>query len=125
MCHVLIIEDDAIAAYDIRDTLKAEGATSFSFAATEREAIACARDEHPAFITSDVMLGSGSGPGAVRVILAEHGPVRVFFMTVTPQEFSDWNGDLVLEKPFDTVRLAAMFRSLAPMSARDEGRAAP
>ena len=114
MCHVLIIEDDAVAAYDIRDTLKGEGATSFSFASTEREAIACAREEHPAFITSDVMLGSGSGPSAVRAILAERGPMPVIFITATPQECSDWDGRHVLEKPFDAVHLAAMFRSLAP-----------
>ena len=115
MCHVLIIEDDAIAAYDIRDTLRGEGATSFAFAATEREALDCAREARPALITSDVMLGAGSGPAAVRVILSEIGPMPVIFITATPQECADCGPYHVLEKPFSADRLAAVFRAMAPL----------
>ena len=115
MCHVLIIEDDAIAAYDIRDTLRSEGATTFSFAATEREAVACAREARPALITSDVMLGAGSGPEAVRLILSEIGPMPVIFITATPEECADCGEHPVLEKPFNAEQLAAMFRSVAPI----------
>ncbi len=115
MCHVLIIEDDAIAAYDIRDTLKAQGATTFSFAATEREAVACAREAPPALITSDVMLGAGSGPQAVRLILAELGPMPVIFITATPEACLDCGAYPVLEKPFSTGQLADLFRAAAPL----------
>ncbi len=115
MCHVLIIEDDAIAAYDIRDTLRAEGATTFSFAATEREAIDCAREQRPAVITSDVMLGRGSGPKAVHHILAEHGPTPVVFITATPEECIDCGDHHILEKPFSAEKLAQVFRILAPI----------
>ncbi len=115
MCHVLIIEDDAIAAYDIRDTLKAQGATRFSFAATEREALDCARADRPAFITSDVMLGSGSGPNAVRIILSEGAPLPVIFITATPEACIDCQPHPVLEKPFSTDQLASLFRSAAPI----------
>ena len=115
MCHVLIIEDDAIAAYDIRDTLRSEGATSFAFAATEREALACAREMRPALITSDVMLGVGSGPAAVRGILTEIGMTPVIFITATPEECADCWPHQVLEKPFSTERLAAVFREMAPL----------
>ena len=115
MCHVLIIEDDAIAAYDIRDTLRSEGATTFAFAATEREALACAREARPALITSDVMLGTGSGPAAVRVILSEIGPMPVIFITATPEQCADCGPHQVLEKPFSANQLAAVFRSVAPL----------
>ena len=115
MCHVLIIEDDAIAAYDIRDTLKAQGATSFSFAATEREAVACARESPPALITSDVMLGAGSGPQAVRLILSEFGPRPVIFITATPEACLDCGPYPILEKPFSTGQLADLFRAAAPI----------
>ena len=115
MCHVLIIEDDAIAAYDIRDTLRAQGATRFSFAATEREAVACAREDAPALITSAVLLGAGSGPQAVRAILGELGPRPVIFITATPEACHDCGPYPVLEKPFSTDQLASLFRAVAPL----------
>ena len=116
MCHVLIIEDDAIAALDIRETLQAAGATSFDFASTEREAVACAHQTHPGLITADVMLGSGSGPSAVRSIEAELGPLPVIFVTATPDQ-CDGGGDAhqVVEKPFSSARLSALFTALAPL----------
>ncbi len=114
MCHVLIIEDDAIAALDIQGVLRGEGATSFSFAATEREAVQCARDQRPAVITSDVMLARGSGPSAVRTILAECGPTPVIFITATPDQCVDCATSPILEKPFSTERLGLEFRVAAP-----------
>ena len=115
MCHLLIIEDDAIAAYDIRDTLQAEGATTFSFAATEIEAISCAREQRPAVITSDVMLSRGSGPRAVHRILGEPGPLPVVFITATPEQCVDCGDFQVLEKPFNAGHLAQVFRDMAPL----------
>ena len=115
MCHVLIIEDDAIAALDIQGVLKSEGATSFSFAATEREAVQCAREHPPGLITSDVMLARGSGPAAVRTILAECGPTPVIFITATPGECRDCTHSPVLEKPFSSERLGDEFRAVAPI----------
>jgi two-component system, response regulator PdtaR len=73
MCHVLIIEDDALAAMDIELTLRSAGPHTFSFADTERSAVACARAQRPDLITSDVMLSDGLGHVAVRTIHAEHG----------------------------------------------------
>jgi CheY-like chemotaxis protein len=114
MCHVLIIEDDMIAALDIRETLERAGATSFSFAATEREAIECARAARPAFVTADVMLGSTSGVAALRLIEAELGPLPAIFITGTPDQCEATNHP-VLEKPFHPARLAEMFIAAAPL----------
>ena len=115
MCHVLIIEDDAIAAMDIQGVLRSEGATSFSFATTEREAVECARERRPAVITSDVMLARGSGPAAVLKILAECGPTPVIFITATPDQCDGCEASPVLEKPFSSERLGSEFRAAAPI----------
>ena len=115
MCHVLIIEDDAIAATDIQSTISMAGATSFSFADTERAALRCARESLPAVIISDVMLATGSGPEAVNAILAEHGPIPAIYITAVPEECPANAVDHVLEKPFSTSALVSLFRTLAPV----------
>ena len=114
MCHVLIIEDDMIASLDIRDTIRGAGATSFSFATTEREAVDAARESKPAVIISDIMLASGFGHLAVRAIQAEHGFVPVIFITATPDQCEGCEAYTVLDKPFSETELATSFRSVAP-----------
>ena len=114
MCHVLIIEDDALAALDICDTLKGAGATSFSFAESEGEAVESARVTLPALITSDVMLARGSGPRAIHLIEGEFGRLPVIFITATPDQCQGCAPHPVLEKPFGADHLLALFRSLAP-----------
>jgi CheY-like chemotaxis protein len=113
MCHVLIIEDDAIAALDIRDTLAGVGATSFAFAASVREAIQSARRRVPGVITADVMLCDGSGVTAVQSIEAELGPMPVIFITGTPDQCEDRGVHPVIEKPFRADQLAALFSVVA------------
>lgn len=115
MCHVLIIEDDVVAAFDIRDTLKTVGATSFAFAESSRQALASAREQRPGVITSDVMLTDGSGPAAVRAILEELGQVAVIFITATPDQCDDHAAHPVIEKPFSPQRLTAAFQAVAPI----------
>ena len=114
MCHVLIIEDDALAAMDIRAAVARGGATSFSFADTEREAVARARESRPEVIVSDVVLSTGFGPEAVRSIHAEHGTIPVIFVTGTPEQCHGCDPEWVLEKPFSTERLTALFRAARP-----------
>lgn len=115
MCHVLIIEDDAVAAIDVRQTLECVGATSFSFADSEDEALELARETPPAVVTADVMLLKGSGVAAVRRIEAELGPLPAIFITATPGECEGCHHD-VIEKPFSTDRLMALFRALTEAS---------
>ena len=114
MCHVLVIEDDPIAAEDIRSTLKAVGASSFSFADTERQAIESARESRPVVIISDVMLSEGFGPEAVKAIHRELGVIPAIFVTGTPDQCFGCDPATILEKPFSPDRLATLFRSLAP-----------
>jgi len=112
-CHVLIIEDDAIAALDVSETLKRAGATSFSFAQTEDQAVGEALERRPAVITADVVLLEGSGVAAVRRIQAELGPVPTIFITATHDQFDGHDRHCVVDKPFDSERLSTLFRSLA------------
>lgn len=110
MCHVLIIEDEPIIAMSIEDTLRDAGATSFSFAVTEDEAVAEATKQKPGFITSDVNLLSGSGPVALVRIGKLLG--RIPSVLITGNKDVPEVGHLpfpVLSKPFIPSSLAATF----------------
>ena len=115
MCHVLIIEDEAFMAMDLEQMLEQEGATSFSFAASQDEAVREALERRPDIITSDVTLTEGTGPLAVSIILDAIGPVPVIFITATPDACEPRkSGCEVLSKPFDRDAIARAFQTLAP-----------
>jgi CheY-like chemotaxis protein len=114
-CHVLIIEDEPIAAMDIEAILEKQGATSFAFAETEQEAIVEASRERPDIITADVNLRVGSGPHAVQTILDSLGPLPVIFITGSPASCSPFDPPArILQKPVQEAALAKAFHDLAP-----------
>jgi len=114
MCHVLVIEDEALIAMFIEDVLLEHGATSVSVASTEEQAIAAAQVRRPDFITSDVTLAEGSGIHAVTAIEREHGCLPVLFITATPDGVRE-RGPVhrVTSKPFDPRLVANAFREMA------------
>ena len=115
MCHVLIIEDEALIALDLQEMLLPAGATSFDFAETEQGAIAAARLRRPDVIMSDVMLRCGTGPRAVEVILGELGPVPVILVTATPDACRSCAPPMVvLHKPVIGNEVRRAFRAVAP-----------
>lgn len=115
MCHVLIIEDEPLMAMDLEALLEREGATSFSFAASQDEAVREALARKPDLITSDVTLTEGTGPRAVSIILDAIGPVPVIFITGTPDACEPREaGYLILTKPFDRAAIAQAFHDLVP-----------
>ena len=115
MCHVLIIEDEVLVAMLIEDVLADVGATSFDVAATEEEAVACARLNVPAFITADLTLREGRGTGAVNRIRAELGPVpTVVISGDLDPERPDPPSCPTMSKPFDVQQLEATFLALVP-----------
>lgn len=79
MCHVLIIEDEPMIAILLQDLLEEAGATSFAFAATERDAVRAASEWLPEMIASDVSLLEGTGPSAVANIVQFAGDLPVVF----------------------------------------------
>lgn len=113
MCHVLIIEDEALVALEIQMVLEQIGATSFAFAQTEEDAIIEARAKPPAMITSDVRLAQGHGPNAVRRIEHEHGSIPAIYITGSPDECIGCAPDAILEKPLEPALLIRSFRRLA------------
>ncbi|MHB8283663.1 MAG: response regulator [Caulobacteraceae bacterium] len=116
MCHVLIIEDEALVALHLELILADLGATSFSFAETEAEAVEQARLRLPALITSDVRLRQGTGPRAVEAIIAEFGHVPTIFITATPEECEPCEPPhRVFGKPVHEPSLTTAFRQMAPV----------
>ena len=113
MCHVLIIEDDALIALHIQMLLEDQGATSFAFAATQASAIREAKEQRPDLICSDVALPDGDGPHAVEIILHEVGPVPTIFITGTPENCSPCASPaVVLSKPVSSDKLGRTFHRL-------------
>ena len=114
MCHVLIIEDEALIALDLQAVLEAHGATSCAFAAAQAEAVAEARGHRPDIITSDYALLEGTGPQAVSLIRIEHGPIPVIFITAMPQLCTSFAAPMrVLAKPLHRPSIGAAFREMA------------
>ena len=62
MCHVLIIEDEALVALDLEGMLARAGATTFDVTETGHGAVLAARAQRPDVITSDVVRRGGAGP---------------------------------------------------------------
>jgi len=115
VCHVLIIEDEALIALDLQEMLELAGATTFSFAETESEAVDAARQHRPDVIMSDVMLREGTGPKAVELIQGEMGPLPVIFITATPAACTIYDPPaIVLGKPMVDTQVREAFRLVAP-----------
>lgn len=113
MCHVLIIEDEALIALDIEDLLREHGALTFSFAETQEDAVARSRQQRPDFILSDVWLHEGTGPLAVECIHRECGLIPVIFVTATPQACTPCAPPgMVFRKPLDRPAIGAAFRRM-------------
>jgi CheY-like chemotaxis protein len=111
MCHVLIIEDEPFVALDIEAVLAPAGATSFSFAQSQSEAVPMALAHPPAFITSDVRLSEGTGPLAVCDIHQALGAIPVIFITGTPGAcFPRGLSEPVFTKPFDRGAIVQAFQ---------------
>lgn len=114
LCHVLIIEDEWLIAEHLAILAEDAGATSVAMASTENEAVQAAYDHRPDIILSDVILSAGTGPCAVRTIIAALGEIPVIFITATPGRCQpSMPTAVVLDKPFDAANLTSTFRLLA------------
>ncbi len=115
MCHVLIVEDEPLIALDLESLLSDQGATSFSFAASEAEAVSEAFDRRPDLITSDVTLLEGTGPSAVRAIRTALGLIPVIYVSaLAVGHIDDDVHTRALQKPLDRSALITAFRELKP-----------
>lgn len=106
MPHALIIEDESLVASTMVDLLTDMGLTTFSIAATEAEAIACAAVRPPALLTVDIHLKQGNGVDAARRIRQLHSHIPVLYVTATPLAVADDPDAIALMKPFTREALA-------------------
>lgn len=115
MCQVFMVEDEPLIALDLENLLADHGATSFSFAASEAEAVSEAFDRRPDLITSDVTLLEGTGPSALRTIRAALGMIPVIYVSALAVEQLD---DLTraLLKPLNRATLITAFHELRAAS---------
>ncbi|MDR0810103.1 MAG: response regulator [Gemmobacter sp.] len=116
--RVMIIEDEAIIAMDIRDIVTESGHRVTGIARTRDEAVALGARERPDLILADIQLAdNSSGIDAVNDILAQFGVMPVIFITAFPERLLTGERPepaFLITKPFseDQVRSAvgqAMF----------------
>ncbi|MCU0911746.1 MAG: response regulator [Rhodobacteraceae bacterium] len=83
---VMIIEDEAIIAMDIRAIVTGMGHSVTGVARTRRDAVALAARERPDLILADIQLAdNSSGIDAVNDILAQFDDLPVIFITAFPE----------------------------------------
>lgn len=84
--RIMIIEDEAIIAMDIRAIVEDMGHTVSGLARTRDEAVTLARRDPPDMILADIQLADkSSGIDAVNHILKELGDLPIVFITAFPE----------------------------------------
>ncbi len=108
---ILVIEDEAIIAWLIEETLEEAGFRTIAISATGDQAVAMAARRKPGIIVSDVNLGSGiDGVEAVGAIRAGR-TIPVIFVTgfandtMTARLEREMPGAELLRKPVDGAAL--------------------
>jgi len=116
--RVLVIEDDPVIALDLEGIVEGLGHVVAGLAATQREAVAMARETRPDLVLADVQLAdNSSGIEAVKEILGSFSEMPVIFVTGHPEKLLTGAAPepaFVIAKPFreEQVRSAvsqAMF----------------
>lgn len=120
-CKILIVEDEALVALEMEDTLRDAGyeviGTADELGATMRLAAA----GRPDLALCDVRLGAGSGIDVARA-LAGIGVPSMFVTGNCPESIREDTGFACLHKPFDDRRLLG---AVAVADAVLHGRALP
>src|SRR5690606_16919198 len=114
--RILIIEDEALIALDLRSIVEDMGHTVIGVARTMDQAIEMGRREQPDLILSDMQLADGSrGVDAVNVLLDEFGVKPVIFITAFPERL------LTGERPEPALLITKPFRRAQVSSAISQG----
>jgi len=116
---VLLVEDDALIALAIEQSLLESGATAVTVCSTTAEALAALRETRPDGLVLDVHLADRDDGWALAELVNSVGPnpPRIVFSTGAPQDIPAEIAELgpVLEKPYDPAELiAALSQPLRP-----------
>ncbi len=110
--HVLVVEDDAVLALAIEQTLEEAGASRVSICAAASEALDILRKTKPDVVVLDVHLADSNDGWEIAELLIAIGsrPPKIIFSTGSPQEIPADIAELgpVLEKPYDPKKLVAL-----------------
>jgi CheY-like chemotaxis protein len=126
---VLVIEDEAMIALDIKELAEELGHQVVGIARTKDEAVRLAHQHAPGLVLADIRLADeSSGVDAVRQILLEFS-VPVVFVTAYPErlltgEKDDLEPTYLLTKPFDRAALQATIGQALFFHRSDEARSA-
>jgi len=103
VANILIVEDDAIIAYDLTETVLAMGHKVCGTAATMEEALATAAANQPSLALMDLRLAHGGSGITTAQALRETRALPIIFVTAFAEELKQRGLDYlgpVIKKPF-------------------------
>ena len=109
--RILVIEDEAMIAIDLRDILEGMGHTVTGAATTHQEAVEMAADDRPDLILADIKLADGSlGTDAVTEILQGAAGIPVIFITAYPELLLTGERPepvFLIPKPYQSIKIVS------------------
>ncbi len=120
---ILIVEDDAVIARDLAETVSGMGHRVCGIAATPEEAMEAAADDEPTLALVDLHLANGTnGKQTVHRLRGRHAHLPVIFVTAYAEELERdrvFALDPVIRKPFtrDQIETAITQAVFAPREA--------
>ncbi|MCC1493870.1 response regulator [Cognatishimia sp. F0-27] len=106
---IMVIEDEAIIAFDLEGICSELGHKVTGIARTESEAIDLFKTARPDLILSDIQLADGSsGIDAVNRIIADAGDIPVIFITAFPERLLTGEGPepaFLISKPYSEAHI--------------------
>lgn len=113
--RILVVEDDAILALNLEETLLAAGASEVIHCNSTDEALSALRQHKPDAMVLDVHLADRNDGWAIAELVSSMGPhpPRIVFSTGAPQEIPAEIAELgpILEKPYAARDLLAALRA--------------
>ncbi|MBV8915791.1 MAG: response regulator [Acetobacteraceae bacterium] len=112
--RVLVVEDEALVALTIEDTLTEAGYDVVGIADRPEEALELAGQHKPGLAVVDVRLASGGDGIALAELLLAAGPMRILFATANCGEVRRRarHGHGCLSKPFEAGSLVRALRAV-------------
>ena len=118
--RVLVVEDEALVAWLLRDGLEHHGYEVVGLASSQDAAVALTRREHPDVAVVDVKLKHGDGIETAKEMVREG--VGVLFLTGHGSRLVAESGlpSGVVEKPFRPECIASAVRAISHMAQTGE-----